>query len=276
MVGKVGIRQYKNSTEDKNCGMFEYEILEKTVGNKSGIFILNGMPKDEFEVEMFCDLADKKDCYFVLTDYSLAKPNEEIIKRCKKVFHSSLEKDFSEKRFGVEGTYSFIPNCYMNVNRYSKNSFKNNMCIFGGSFGGSIVEDSNFSEVYKIASNHIFLLLKNNKFDSRLNYENYLKLIQSFMYCLCLKRESYEDVRWVTPRFLDAISNFCMPIVYESYDLQDLYRYDDDMIFSNACQFESIFEKYKDDSIRNEKIEKMIELNLPKTRMFEEITKKIS
>lgn len=222
---KIGQNLYNGS--DKNCGMYEYELIKKELYDfdDKKLFIVNGLlsENDKTVLKILMDKLERKDIVFILTDLSLMQNNIEIIKQCGILLHSSKNPEFG-KNICERRYYSFIPDLYYDDDR-QKCRFKSDIIVFGGSFGNTIINDENVSKyVMKDGkvNDKILFMYKNGNVDYRIPYEEYKKVLDLSKYILCIKRKNFIQDDWITPRLLDGISSYCFPLVDYLYD----YEYD--------------------------------------------------
>lgn len=280
MLYKIGTAMYEVA-EDKNCGMFEYDLIKKEcIGmQKEKLIIVNGKFesfKEQSELLRRMQNYEKKDIAFILTDLSLFEECKEIISCCSTLLHSSKREDFG-KEICKNSIYSFVPDLYYDNDR-KKNEMKSNIIMFGGSFGGTINDDANVRK-YLLDSegkvNERFLFFsKNGQNDLRLSYKNYLKVMDVCKYCLCVKRESFVKDMWVTPRLLDSISSHCMPLVDKNYDCH--YNHPVEFICNDYDDVNKMIDYFeKNENEKNEIIEMLRKQSLERKQMFKKIINEI-
>lgn len=259
MLYKIGFENYKNA-DDKNCGLYEFNLIkeqiEKIKFDSKHLIIVNGMLSED-ECSSLKDIMkyyDKKNRIYILTDLSLVNNNLDIAKECGILLHSSKNIYFGKDMFD-ENYYSYIPDLYYDENR-TRNYIKSDIILFGGSFGSTILNDYSVQKYIfnddGIVNDKILFMFKGRANDYRVNYNDYKKILDLCKYILCIKREEFIDDAWVTPRLLDGISSYCLPLVDKDYDVE--YNYPKEYLCKDYNDVRKLMDYFENNKLEKEEI----------------------
>lgn len=281
MIYKIGMSKYQNGNSDKNCGLFESELIKdqlRKIKTKNKLIIINGMMDewDKESLDFIMNNYDKNQMIFILTDLSLLENNLDIIKKCGILLHSSKNENFG-KDLCKNSFYSFVPDLYYDENRIRCN-IKSNIIVFGGSFGSTILKDESITDYVcdedgKVYDNILFMF-KGYRNDYRISYDEYRKVLDLSKYILCIKRESFIQDAWVTPRLLDGLSSFCFPLVDKNYDVE--YDYPKEYLCSSYVDVVNLMNYFSShEKEMNEIIEKLRSEALKRKENFSKLIKSL-
>lgn len=259
MLYKIGFENYKNA-DDKNCGLYEFNLIkeqiEKIKFDSKHLIIVNGMLSEDEDSNLkdIMKYYDKKNRIYILTDLSLANNNLDIAKECGILLHSSKNIYFGKDMFD-ETYYSYIPDLYYDENR-TRNYIKSDIILFGGSFGSTILNDYSVQKYIftddGIVNDKILFMFKGRANDYRVNYNDYKKILDLCKYILCIKREEFIDDAWVTPRLLDGISSYCLPLVDKDYDVE--YNYPKEYLCKDYNDVKKLMDYFENNKSEKEEI----------------------
>ena len=213
-VIKIGGQQ---SNVSKNGGSFEFDLIKKELQDidcNDFIVVVNGCG-DESEV-----LASKKKKIFVVTDSFAFNENKESINASDVVLHQSKkELSFINK----PQYFSFVPFLFFSENEKVANQSYN--IIFGGA--NTRREDKFekylFDEKGILRPNVVAFVkkyypgTKEVLYDDRIDYESFCQFMKYFKYTICFSRKEYDEMQWVTPRYIETLSRFVFPFTDNEY-----------------------------------------------------------
>lgn len=219
---KIGIDNYINK-DDKNGGLYEFNLIKKASKMyrprfNNILLIVNGKFVDDCEEENLLNTIKNTDALkiFIATDEICFINNNDIIRNCDVLLHQSPGNNYNE--FKAAQYYSWIPELF-----YKKidvpTSQVNKLFFGGGTRGNEAILDSLIADI------DTYTLLKTDTKDNRIPYKDFQKLQSNFKYSFIISRPSYQSSGWVTPRFVEAISNYSFPIVHATYDKSNHYDY---------------------------------------------------
>lgn len=213
-----------NANATKNGGNFEMNLINDSLSGidcNDFMVIVNGIG-NELEI-----LKSRKKKIFVITDSFAFKSNKEILQSADVVLHqSSRELSFIKQK----QSFSFIPFLFFSEIKKPVNQM--NSVLFGGANTNrnEKIEKFLFDENGLMNEKVLCLIKKydsgNVLYDDRIEYETFCKMMKYFKYTICFSRKEYDELSWVTPRFVEAVSNYALPVVDEPYTVYgDLQKY---------------------------------------------------
>lgn len=232
-VYKIGYDMYRKQP-DKNGGNHEYvlilmecmKVMEK-IEKTNSLIIIGGFLKSEEEQHLLNIMDDYSTCIFIATDSVNFDTCGKIIKHCKWCLHQS-PKNMLQIPSHVKQAYSWVPELFYNPEYMPESpKLQHDLCLFGGATTGR--ED--LAEVYLTTDSGfvrpgMIVITKDSMNDQRLPYDEFRKLMGLFKYSLCICREAYRDIGWVTPRFHEAIASWNYPLLDMEYDIYNHFKYD--------------------------------------------------
>lgn len=222
-VIKIGNQQ---SMVSKNGGSFEFDLIKEEVKDidcNDYMIIVNGCG-NESEI-----LASKKKKIFIVTDSFAFNENKESIEKCDVILHQSKDglSFINKKQY-----FSHVPFLFFSENEKINN--QSDGIIFGGAntrredkFGKYL-----FDKRESLRPNIVAFVKKycpetgKVLYDDRIDYESFCQMLRYFKYTICFSREEYDELQWVTPRYIEAISRFVFPFTDDKYAVYgDLQSY---------------------------------------------------
>lgn len=233
---KIGIKWYDK--EDKNGGLFEYNIIQKELNNikaNDTLVIVNGKFYDDNEQDNLLKYMQSfKRRIFIVTDIIALTDNINIIENCQYVLHQC-----PNNRLPISDTitqmYSWVPEIFYTYTRQEK-CVKENKLIFGGG-----VRDNEHKIKEYLNAVPSVAYLKTDSTDNRLPYDKYLKELAKYKFALIIGRKKYNELGWVTPRYCEAIANDVFPICDSSYDISNHFG---GLCVSSSEELQEIFQMY--------------------------------
>jgi hypothetical protein len=253
-IYKIGKSLYEG-TVDKNSGMYEYNLIKTELeGHRMDLdktlIIIGGIPnqRDVCNLELLFGVCKGFKKIFIATDFSVFKPCADIIDKCDLVLHQSIVNlDF----IPVKQAYGYMPELFFKEDK--KPSYQMNMAIFGGN---NLHREDKFEKYIlnkdkKQFNEKIFSLYKfypdvatdQELEDVRLDYPSYIQLSKLFRFNLMIVRKEYRDIGWATSRYVEAISNYNLPLSDYEYDkfnhfnhMVRTYSYKDVLYYVNVIE----------------------------------------
>lgn len=219
-VYKIGLELY--SDIDKNGGLYEYNLIKKEVEKyifmHDILLIVNGK-KSKKDVDYINAIWNNYDIHiFIITD-AIAL-DDELANRCDYVLHQSIRElpNITKPQY-----YSYVPELFYNPYSGNIKSFvKKADLVF---FGGGIRDNKDIFAYLEEINLPTYLITKvDNGEDNRISYKECQNLMSECKFALVLSRHSYNDIGFVTPRFIEAINNWCVPIVLDTYDADNIFN----------------------------------------------------
>lgn len=219
-VKKLGMSKYKG--QDRNSGLFEANMIAShlsEIESKDTIVVINGL-YDDCDKEWFESIKGKKRIVFVLTDISCLEKNKELIEYSDLVLTQTIEEI---KDIKCRQTYGYVPELFYEDRKIARN--QSNVCVFGGANTGR--EDLFKKYIYNSngdLNDRIIAICKEYnedgtiKYDDRLDYNSFISLVSFCKYSLVIARKEYNELGWVTSRFVESVSNNCLPVCDVLYD----------------------------------------------------------
>lgn len=226
-IKKLGMSKYKMS--DKNGGLFETNVISNAlIGLRSDdvVVIINGL-YDEEDKKWFNKIKDKKKIIFILTDTACFEKDKEIINVADIVLHQSPKPlDYIKCR----QTYGYVPELFF-CEKVEERANQMDLCLFGGANTGrqELFDRYLFNEIGKVREK-MFVVCKEYyqsgaiAYDDRLGYDTFMDLMSFFKYSLVIARKDYNEIGWVTPRYIEAVSRNCLPICDEQFDKYEHFK----------------------------------------------------
>lgn len=234
LVHKLGIDFYgNNQANDKNGGLYEYNLINNRIMHitkkysesiaRDVIFFVNGNSEPAEQEQL---LNTYKDYFkvFIVTDYFAFNKNKEIIDECDVVLHQSMNGNIpipSRKA----NAFSYVPYLFFKYPSPRCFDSQNGYIIFGGAntgrndkFDKYIMKDKESSSIIK-AFTKIYGPDGTVLSDTRIPYDKFMKEMRDYSYALMITRREYTESAWFTPRFVEAVSNWALPIVDIDYPL---------------------------------------------------------
>lgn len=252
LIYKVGEANC-NKVFDKNGGFYEYNLIKSEIaklsdnGLRKCFVLVGGNLSDESEYEKIISLIKRKKdkgykVIFIVTDsISLKEMSVDVIKRCDLLLHQAV--GFVFDNIDIEQKYSYVPELFYADNEKPK--VQKDMIFFGG---GSYNREDKIKE-YLRKDNEMkqgtFSIIKDSLNDERIDYSSLQLLMKMFKFSLIICRKEYRDNSWFTPRFVEAINNWSLPIVDIDFNKNRLYNsyevasYDEMIYMINCCSEES-------------------------------------
>jgi hypothetical protein len=212
-VYKIGESLYNNV--DKNSGLYEYNLIKNALKglstNKKVLVIINGkITKNDYCLDSMLNKYELK--IFIASDIVALTLNKHIIDKCDILLHQSTNEI---EGINIRQRYSFVPELFYNNGIINEQDNK----LF---FGGGVRDKEQRIKQYLNNCNSASLL-KTDSEDNRLPYNEYIKELSKHKFALIISRKPYDELGWVTSRFVEAISNWVYPIVDEKYDKYNHY-----------------------------------------------------
>lgn len=232
MVYKLGLDMYGSNAADKNGGLYEYSLVKNRIMHivkkyrysisRDVLFILNGNPS-EGEQERLLEKCKGWFKVFIITDYFAFEKNKEMIEASDLILHQSMS-DCIPVDYDKPIAFSYVPYLFYRYPSPRCINSQNGLIIFGGANTG---RDDKFNEyIMKDEGRNTlkaFTKIYNPdgtvKSDTRIPYDKFMKEMRDYSYALMITRKEYTRSRWFTPRFVEAVSNWVLPIVDVDYPL---------------------------------------------------------
>lgn len=260
LIYKVGEANC-NKVFDKNGGFYEYNLIKNEIiklsnnGLKKCFILVGGNLSDESEYDKIISLIKRKKekgckVIFIVTDsISLKEMSIDVIKRCDLLLHQAVGFDFED--IDIKQGYSYVPELFYIDNE--KSIVQKNMIFFGG---GSYNREDKINE-YLRKDNEMkemtFSIVKDNLNDERIEYNSLQLLMKMFKFSLIICRKEYRENSWFTPRFIEAVNNWSLPVLDFEYNKNRLY---DSIEVRSYDEMAYIMESYEEES----RIKKILEL----------------
>ena len=257
LIYKVGEANC-NKVFDKNGGFYEYNLIKNEIiklsnnGLKKCFILVGGNLSDESEYDKIINLIKRKKekgckVIFIVTDsISLKEMSIDVIKRCDLLLHQAVGFEF--KDIDIKQEYSYVPELFYVDNK--KPIVQKNMIFFGG---GSYNREDKINE-YLRKDNEMkemtFSIVKDSLNDERIEYNSLQLLMKMFRFSLIICRKEYRENSWFTPRFIEAVNNWSLPVLDFEYNKNRLY---DSIEVRSYDEMAYIMESY-DEEIRIKKI----------------------
>lgn len=224
-VLKLGLDLYSGASSDKNGGLFEYnlvkgkilDIVDKFKSNikENILFVVNGSADEQAQKQILEDYAGYKKV-FIATDFFAFDKNKMMIENCDIILHQSMTNKLPMD-LKAKSVFSCIPFLFYHYPSEKAIKSQNNRMIFGGANTG---RDDKFkeyinpdTEAYLDAFTKIYNEDGSIKFDKRIPYDKFMERFEDYSYALMITRREYTDYQWFTPRFVEAVSNWALPII---------------------------------------------------------------
>lgn len=211
-VYKVGLQWYTDT--DRNGGLFEYKIIEQELENivtdKNVLVIVNGKFFDDEEDRLLDKMKYYDKTIFIATDIIAFDNNKRIIDASDYLFHQSpavLEQFYYKPQL-----YSYIPELFYKYVS-AKTIGHNGKLIFGGG-----VRDNEQIILDYLKAVPSTAYLKTTTEDNRIPYNEYLEELAKHSYSLVISRKQYQEIGWITPRFVECVALDTLPICDYTYD----------------------------------------------------------
>lgn len=224
-IKKLGMSKYRMS--DKNGGLFETNAISNAlIGLRSDdvVIVINGL-YDEEDKKWFNK--NKKKIIFILTDTACVEKDKEVIDAADIVLHQSPNPlDYIKCR----QTYGYVPELFF-YEKIEERANQMDLCLFGGANTGrqELFNKYLFDEIGKVREK-MFVVCKEYyqsgavAYDDRLGYDTFMDLMSFFKYSLVIARKDYNEIGWVTPRYIEAVSRNCLPICDEQFDKYEHFK----------------------------------------------------
>lgn len=260
LIYKVG-EENCNKVFDKNGGFYEYNLIKSEIaklsdnGLRKCFVLVGGNLSDESEYEKIISLIKRKKekgckVIFIVTDsISLKEMSIDVIKRCDLLLHQAVGFEF--KDIDIEQRYSYVPELFYIDNEKPK--VQKDMIFFGG---GSYNREDKIKE-YLRKDNEMkqgtFSIVKDSLNDERIEYSSLQLLMKMFKFSLIICRKEYRENYWFTPRFIEAVNNWSLPVLDFEYNKNRLY---DSIEVRSYDEMAYVMESYEEES----RIKKILEL----------------
>lgn len=260
LIYKVGEANC-NKVFDKNGGFYEYNLIKSEIvklldnGLEKCFVLVGGNLSDESEYEKIVSIIKmKKDkgykVIFIITDsVSLKEMSIDIINRCDLLLHQAV--GFVFDNINIEQRYSYVPELFYVDNEKPK--VQKDMIFFGG---GSYNREDKIKE-YLRKDNEMkqgtFSIVKDSLNDERIEYSSLQLLMKMFKFSLIICRKEYRENYWFTPRFIEAVNNWSLPVLDFEYNKNRLY---DSIEVRSYDEMAYVMESYDEES----RIKKILEL----------------
>lgn len=260
LIYKVGEANC-NKVFDKNGGFYEYNLIKSEIAKLSDnglekcFVLVGGNLSDESEYDKIINLIKRKKekgckVIFIVTDsISLKEMSIDVIKRCDLLLHQAVGFEF--KDIDIKQEYSYIPELFYVDNK--KPIVQKNMIFFGG---GSYNREDKINE-YLRKDNEMkqgtFSIVKDSLNDERIEYNSLQLLMKMFKFSLIICRKEYRENSWFTPRFIEAVNNWSLPVLDFEYNKNRLY---DSIEVRSYDEMAYVMESYEEES----RIKKILEL----------------
>ena len=231
LIYKVGEANC-NKVFDKNGGFYEYNLIKSEItklsdnGLEKCFILVGGNLSDESEYDKIINLIKRKKekgckVIFIVTDsISLKEMSIDVIKRCDLLLHQAVGFEF--KDIDIKQEYSYVPELFYVDNK--KPIVQKNMIFFGG---GSYNREDKINE-YLRKDNEMkkmtFSIVKDSLNDERIEYNSLQLLMKMFKFSLIICRKEYRENSWFTPRFIEAVNNWSLPVLDFEYNKNRLYN----------------------------------------------------
>lgn len=237
-VRKIG-ESYYDDKEDVNGGLYESNLIKKEVDAvhrlckiklkrcKNTLILIGGYLQsieEKFEIQELIVNGGFDVKIFIATDYVAISTCLELINMCDYLLTQTTRK-ISEIDKKVKQMYSGVPELfYKYAKKLNKLECVNNKVLFGGADTGR----KDLFEKYKLYDGDSYLYklyIKNQDrlIDTRVPYEKFIDEMYKYKFALIISRDSYRKVGWVTPRYYEAIANYCLPLIDAQYDCNFIY-----------------------------------------------------
>lgn len=260
LIYKVGEANC-NKAFDKNGGFYEYNLIKSEIvklsdnGLEKCFVLVGGNLLDESEYEKIVSIIKKKKdkgykVIFIVTDsISLKEMSIDIINRCDLLLHQAVGFVFDD--INIEQRYSYVPELFYIDNEKPK--VQKDMIFFGG---GSYNREDKIKE-YLRKDNEMkqgtFSIVKDSLNDERIEYSSLQLLMKMFKFSLIICRKEYRENYWFTPRFIEAVNNWSLPVLDFEYNKNRLY---DSIEVRSYDEMAYVMESYDEES----RIKKILEL----------------
>lgn len=201
---------------DVNSAKYEFELIQASLQNlkfKDTIIIVGGK-FSQLDEQIIPQLDKYKLKIFIATDTISIASCKHIIELCDVLLHQCPYNDIPN--INIKQRYSYIPELFYE-DRPVK--YKDDLLFFGGSFRD--VKDTVLDYANAIDTK---LILKNETYDYRLPYLQYIQELDTHKYGLVILRKCNHIKGWITSRFVEYISSMVFPIVHYEYDECDYFN----------------------------------------------------
>lgn len=208
-VYKLGKELYNDV--DKNSGLYEYNIVKNRVASariNDTLIIINGKLTKADEKVLPSILSKYKKKIFICSDAIAFEDNKSIIKECDILLHQCPYNKLPNIPNHIIQHYSYVPELFYAPYTQVK---QDDLLFYGGGLRNTVTLDYLQSVPSKS-------LIKDNKQDNRLNYYEYLDELATHKFALIIGRQVYNELGWVTSRFVEAAACWNYPIVDIDYD----------------------------------------------------------
>ena len=230
---KIGLNPKRNaSTLLNNGGLFEYNKIKAVLDDidcDDYICILNGVSKKAYS------FPTKKKKIFIATDAFCFDKNKDVIDKCDYVLHQSEQKlDCIHK----PQEYSYVP--FLFTSNEPQSAIQIPKVIFGGANRGRDDKICKYILHWHEVNPDVvpFLKICNEDqdviFDNRVNYDDFIKIMRSYKYTICFSRKEYDELKWTTPRYIEAISNYVLPLMDVTYCTHSAFHGLEDIVTSST------------------------------------------
>lgn len=208
-VYKIGKELYNNG--DKNSGLHEFNLISNQVKKaniEDTLIIVNGKFTATDAKVLPTLLSQYKKKIFVCSDAIAFDNNKDIINECDVLLHQCPFDKIPGISNTVRQHYSYVPELfYIPFAKKEQDDL-----LF---YGGGLRNDKTLEYLECVKSKS---LLKDKESDKRLYYMDYIEEAQHHKFALIIGREQYNELGWVTSRFVEAASCWNYPIVDIEYD----------------------------------------------------------
>lgn len=236
-VYKIGEHLYVNG--DKNSGLHEYHLicdaLKLSTKIKNTLFIINGALSNIDKDNLSKLFLEYKRRVFISSDAISFTTNLDIINECDILLHQCPFNSIPNVKASIKQYYSYVPELFYQP--FDKRSFQDNLLFYGGGLRNS-------TTLEYLNMNNSKALLKTTSSDDRLTYEEYLLEATKHKFALIIGRDEYNELSWVTSRFIEAAACWNYPIVDIEYDRHQYFGITKAV---NALDANNIIKKYSND-----------------------------
>lgn len=254
IVYKVGNDYYENNP-DKNSGSYEVKIIKKALLNDFSIvedapiaFIISGRMSDK-DIYYISNMNAKTKKVLIATDI-------DCIQKLTSTFDFDiiLHQFTSSEYQSSKMKYSYIPELFITHFQYIPDCVKKiDKILFAGTLNGRE------EKIEMLKSENSFIIPKNNEFDRRLPYDEYIILASLFKFhYIAVTNKAIKD-GWVTSRFVEAVKFDATPIVDYEYDMFNHFNIPSFLRVKNAEDINKIYNDLRNLEIKykfKEKISK--------------------
>lgn len=217
-IYKIGESNYIKDSEviDKNSGYFEYLFIQNElsniVTNDKVLIIINGKYSINEESKLLKLMTEYDVVIFIASDIVAITDNTAIINCSDYLLHQCPNRNFDEFPH-VKQFYSWVPELFYKYTKVNYTNRKYNKLIFGGG-----VRDNENKITEYLSSVPSISFTKTSNSDTRLPYTEYLRKLAKYKCALVIARQAYNNIGWVTARYVEAVANNVIPICDTYYD----------------------------------------------------------